>query len=84
MDHTFGSQNTEQAKQFFGMVLHAFSDLHAEVHNVIAEGNLVAARVTYTATHRDEFVGIPATGRRPPPSGTPSCDRSSSPFVPGS
>ena len=23
VDHTFGSQNTEQAKQFFGMVLQA-------------------------------------------------------------
>jgi hypothetical protein len=27
VDHTFGSQNTEQAKQFFGMVLQAFPDL---------------------------------------------------------
>jgi hypothetical protein len=51
VDHTFGSQNPEQAKQFFGMVHQAFPDLHAEVHDVIAEGELVAARVTYTGTH---------------------------------
>ena len=38
VDHTFGSQTVEQAKQFFGMVLQAFPDLHAEVHDVIAEG----------------------------------------------
>ena len=69
VDHTFGSQNAEQAKQFFGMVLQAFPDLHAEVHDVIAEGDLVAARVTYTGTHQDEFLGIPATGRRPLPAG---------------
>jgi SnoaL-like polyketide cyclase len=69
VDHTFGSQNVEQAKQFLGMVLQAFPDLHAEVYDVIAEGDLVAARVTYTGTHRGEFVGIPATGRRPPPAG---------------
>jgi steroid delta-isomerase-like uncharacterized protein len=64
VDHTFGSQNPEQAKQFFGMVHQAFPDLHAEVHDVIAEGELVAARVTYTGTHQGEFVGIPATGKR--------------------
>ena len=51
VDHTFGSQSAEQAKQFFGMVQQAFPDLHAEVHNVIAEGELVAARVTYSGTH---------------------------------
>jgi steroid delta-isomerase-like uncharacterized protein len=64
VDHTFGSQNAEQAKQFFGMVHQAFPDLHAEVHDVIAEGELVAARVTYTGTHQGEFLGIPATGKQ--------------------
>jgi SnoaL-like polyketide cyclase len=48
--------------QFFGLVHQAFPDLHAEVHEVIAEGDLVAAWVTYTGTPRGEFVGIPATG----------------------
>jgi steroid delta-isomerase-like uncharacterized protein len=64
VDHTFGSQNPEQAKQFFGMIQQAFPDLRVEVHDVIAEGELVAARVTYTGTHQGEFVGIPATGRK--------------------
>jgi steroid delta-isomerase-like uncharacterized protein len=64
VDYTFGSQSAEQAKQFFGMVHQAFPDLHAEVHDVIAEGELVAARVTYTGTHQGEFLGIPATGKQ--------------------
>jgi steroid delta-isomerase-like uncharacterized protein len=64
VDHTFGSQDTEQAKQFFAMVHQAFPDLHAVVHDVIAEGDLVAARVTYTGTHQGEFLGIPATGKQ--------------------
>jgi predicted ester cyclase len=72
VDHTFGSQNPEQAKQFFGMVHQAFPDLHAEVHDVIAEGALVAARVTYTSTHQGEFLGIRRPGSRPPPAGSTS------------
>jgi steroid delta-isomerase-like uncharacterized protein len=64
VDHTFGSQNAEQAKQFFGTSQQAFPDLRVEVHDVIAEGELVAARVTYTGTHQGEFVGIPPTGKQ--------------------
>ena len=64
VDHTSGSQNTEQAKQFFATVHQAFPDLHAEIHDVITEGDVVAARVTYTGTHQDEFLGIPATGKQ--------------------
>jgi predicted ester cyclase len=37
---------------------------YQEVINVIVEGDLVAARVTYTGTHQGEFVGIPATGKQ--------------------
>jgi len=63
IDHTFGSRTSQDAKQFFAMVHQAFPDLHAEVHDVIGEGELVAARVTYTGTHQGDFMGIPATGK---------------------
>jgi predicted SnoaL-like aldol condensation-catalyzing enzyme len=68
VDHTFGSQNPEQAKQFFGMVHQAFPDLHAEIHDVIAEGELVAARSPTPAPTRassSAFLGrAPAVRRR--------------------
>ena len=72
VDHTFGSQNAEQAKQFFGMIQQAFLDTRVEVYDVIAEGDLVAARVTYTGTHQGEFVGIPRPASRPWSTGSTS------------
>ena len=42
----------------------AFPDLHFAVEDVIAEGDKVVTRWTLTGTHRAEFIGIPATGKR--------------------
>ena len=53
----------EGFKQWFAMVREAFPDVTATVEDALAEGDLVAARVTYRATHRGPFVGLPATGR---------------------
>lgn len=41
----------------------AFSDLHATIKDIRAEGDLVATRVRLTGTHEGELFGIPATGR---------------------
>ena len=46
VDHTFGSQSAEEAKQFFGMLYQASPDLRVEVNDVIAEGDLVQFRVS--------------------------------------
>jgi steroid delta-isomerase-like uncharacterized protein len=51
----------EGVKQFFGMMRAAFPDLHAEVHDMIAEGDVVVARSTMTGTHQGEFMGVPAS-----------------------
>jgi steroid delta-isomerase-like uncharacterized protein len=42
----------------------AFPDLEFTIDNLVAEGDLVATRMTARATHRKEFMGIPATGRQ--------------------
>jgi steroid delta-isomerase-like uncharacterized protein len=41
----------------------AFPDYHAVLHETIAEGDLVAARITVSGTHHGEFMGMPASGR---------------------
>jgi predicted ester cyclase len=42
----------------------AFPDWHNRVDDLIAEGDRVAARLTWTGTHRGELMGVAATGRR--------------------
>jgi predicted ester cyclase len=41
----------------------SFPDLEATIETVVAEGDWVAARVTWQGTHRGEYLGIPATNR---------------------
>jgi steroid delta-isomerase-like uncharacterized protein len=47
-----------------GAFLTAFPDIMWTTHEQIAEADNVVSRFTWTGTHRGEFLGIPATGRR--------------------
>jgi steroid delta-isomerase-like uncharacterized protein len=49
-------------RQWMTAVRTAMPDLRATVEDVIAEGDRVAARVTWEGTHRGEFLGVPPTG----------------------
>ena len=55
---------SEGTRQFIGMYLAAIPDLHLTAHDMIAEGDRVAARITYGGTHRGELMGIPTTGKQ--------------------
>ena len=54
----------EGAKQFAAMMRSAFPDLHQTIEDMIAEGDKVVMRSTWSGTHEGEFMGIPATGRQ--------------------
>jgi steroid delta-isomerase-like uncharacterized protein len=60
------------ARQFarIAEIRRAFPDLQMTIELQIAEGPWVATRVTYRGTHKGEFAGIPATGRRVEYAGT--------------
>ena len=41
-----------------------FSDAHYEIEDMIAEGDMVACRITVSGTHDGDFQGTPPTGKR--------------------
>ncbi|MHB8644738.1 MAG: ester cyclase [Thermomicrobiales bacterium] len=58
------ARGREGFRQMIGMFFTAFPDMHVEVADMIAEGDKVASRGTMRGTHKGEFMGIPATGKR--------------------
>ena len=54
----------EGFKQYVGAYRSAFSDLHVEIEDQIAEEDKVVTRWTGTGTHDGELAGIPPTGNR--------------------
>jgi steroid delta-isomerase-like uncharacterized protein len=51
-------------KMYLGGFLSAFPDSQVTVDDMIAEGDRVATKKTFTGTHTGEFMGIPASGNR--------------------
>lgn len=52
-------------KQLLSAVYYAaFPDLHADIEDMTAGGRMVSAHIRYTGTHKGEFQGIPATGKK--------------------
>ena len=50
-------------KEGFGMRFVAFPDLTVRIHELLAEGDKVVARMTYRGTHRGDFLGLAASGK---------------------
>lgn len=51
-------------RAFFEMMRGAFPDLQAEIIQIVAGGDRIAAHVTFSGTHEGEFMGAPASGNR--------------------
>ena len=54
----------EGLKQLFIMGLNAFPDWHESIEDIIAEGDKVWVRLSYTGTHKGEFMGLSPTGKK--------------------
>jgi steroid delta-isomerase-like uncharacterized protein len=53
----------EAPKMMFTMLRSAFPDFKATIDDIVAEGDKVVIRQTWTGTHKGEFMGIPPTGK---------------------
>src|SRR5262245_52252935 len=42
----------------------ALGDYRCEIESLVADGDRVAARMTFSGVHRGPLLGVPATGRR--------------------
>ena len=51
-------------KMWYNAAVGAFPDCHISREDVIAEGDRVVTRFTFSGTHEGEFMGVPATGRQ--------------------
>ena len=64
--YTFGPQpvGRDFLRQALPRVAAGISDAEFRIEDVIAEGDKVAVRLTTSATHTGEFLGMPASGNR--------------------
>jgi steroid delta-isomerase-like uncharacterized protein len=54
----------EQLKQYSATFFDAFPDITLSIEQMVAEADMVAARIRWRGTHRDTFMGIPPTGKK--------------------
>lgn len=61
---SIGELDLQAYKRFQPSVLAAFPDGHWTIEDMVAEGDKVAWRWTFSGTHLGDFMGIPATHRQ--------------------
>jgi predicted ester cyclase len=63
VSHGLPGSGPDVMKQAIERVGKGLSNAKFEIHDVVAEGDLVAVRLDSTATQSGEFMGMPATGK---------------------
>lgn len=65
LDPLPGQQQGRQGlKDVIAMIRTAFPDIHWGIKETIASGDKVVSRFKWSGTHRADFLGVPATGRK--------------------
>lgn len=58
------SKGLQGLKTIYPVFFKAFPDVRFAVENMIAEGDKVFAQITFTATHKADFAGFPASNKK--------------------
>ena len=64
IDEIATGEFAQAAKRWVSPFRSAFPDFEMEVVDLVAEGDTVVAHFKCSGTHRGEWLGVPATGRR--------------------
>ena len=64
LDQIAAGEFVEVAKRWVSPFRSAFPDFEMQIVDLIAEGEKVVAHFKCSGTHRGEWLGVPATGRR--------------------
>lgn len=60
-----GMDNTRDTpRRLFKIMIAAFPNFRAAVHELLQDGDMVVARVTFSGTQQGEFMRLPASGNR--------------------
>jgi predicted ester cyclase len=54
----------EEVDKNFPALVKGFPDMRFTIEELVAEGDKLATRFSYTGTHQGEYMGIPATGKK--------------------
>ena len=63
VDHT-SQVGIDGLKQLMNMAFKAFPDLHETIEDIIAEGDKVWVRITFTGTNTGDWLGFAPTGKK--------------------
>jgi predicted ester cyclase len=64
LDQIAAGEFAEIARRWVSPFQRAFPDFEMEIVDLVAEGGKVVAHCKCSGTHRGEWLGVPATGRR--------------------
>jgi C-1 hydroxylase len=59
-----GAYGPSEVFSLIGGFMQSFPDLQFQIEDMVAEGDFVATRMTARATHRQDFMGVPASGKQ--------------------
>lgn len=58
-----GARSKQDCRKIIMGAFVAFPDLHVEVNELVAQDEIVATRLTFTVTHKNEIFGVPTTNK---------------------